>query len=231
LADKTILVVEDDATLQSVLLYNLTKEGYKVEQAFDGLQGLEKARNLKPDFIMLDVMMPKMNGFEICRVLRQEMNVPILILTAKDDEIDKVVGLDLGADDYMTKPFKIRELLARIRAILRRGELAVAKPADAGNLIKTDTIEIDTSRHTVTVRGRLLELTPKEFDLLAFFVRNTGMVFNREQLLEKVWGYGYAGDTRTVDVHVRWLREKIEQNPETPTHLITLRGVGYKFEV
>lgn len=231
MAEKTILIIEDDSTMQSMLAYNLIKEGYKVEQAVDGLLGLEKARSLKPDFILLDVMLPKMNGFEICRILRQEMAVPILILTAKDDEIDKVVGLDLGADDYLTKPFKMRELLARIRAILRRGELVIARQADSSTLVKTADIEIDTARHTVTVRGNPLELTPKEFDLLTFFVRNGGMVFNREQILERVWGYGYGGDTRTVDVHIRWLREKIEQNPETPVHLMTLRGVGYKFEV
>jgi len=231
LAEKTVLVVEDDSTLQSVLLYNLNKEGYRVEQALDGLDGLEKARSIKPDLLVLDVMLPKLNGFEICRTLRQEMAVPILILTAKDDEIDKVVGLDLGADDYMTKPFKIRELLARIRAILRRAEQAAIKPPDTGSLIKTDTMEIDIARHTVKVRGKQLELTPKEFDLLTLLIRNKGMVFNREQLLEKVWEYGYAGDTRTVDVHIRWLREKIEENPDNPAHLITLRGVGYKFEV
>ena len=231
MAEKTVLVVEDDSTLQSVLLYNLNKEGYRVEQALDGLDGLEKARSIKPDILVLDVMLPKMNGFEICRTLRQEMAVPILILTAKDDEIDKVVGLDLGADDYLTKPFKIRELLARIRAILRRAEQAAAKPPDTGNLIKTDTMEIDIGRHTVKVRGKQIELTPKEFDLLTLLIRNKGMVFNREQLLEKVWEYGYAGDTRTVDVHIRWLREKIEENPDNPVHLITLRGVGYKFEV
>jgi DNA-binding response OmpR family regulator len=231
LSDKTILVVEDDNTLQSMLAYNLTKEGYRVEQAFDGLEGIEKARSLKPDFMILDVMLPKMNGFEICRILRYELAMPILILTAKDDEIDKVVGLDLGADDYMTKPFKMRELLARIRAVLRRGDPAPTKPSPSDNLVKTHEIEIDISKHTVVVRGNQLLLTPKEFDLLTFFVRNVGMVFNREQLLEKVWGYGYAGDTRTVDVHMRWLREKIEQNPEQPAHLMTLRGVGYKFEV
>jgi two-component system OmpR family response regulator len=230
-SEKTILVVEDDSTLQSVLAYNLTKEGYKVEQAFDGLQGLEKARSLKPDFMILDVMLPKMNGFEICRILRPELSAPILILTAKDDEIDKVVGLDLGADDYLTKPFKMRELLARIREVLRRADPVTGKSIVSNNLVKADDIEIDIAKHSVTARGNLLELTPKEFDLLTFFARNIGMVFNREQILEKVWGYGYAGDTRTVDVHVRWLREKIETNPDQPIHLITLRGVGYKFEL
>jgi two-component system, OmpR family, response regulator len=228
--DKRILVVEDDPTLLSVLEYNLTKEGFGVIKAIDGVQGLEAARTQKPDFVILDVMLPKMNGFEVCRILRQEMTVPIFILTAKDDEIDKVVGLDLGADDYMTKPFKIRELMARIRAILRRSEMSDSRSSGADSLIKTGEIEIDAARHKATLKGSPLNLTPKEFELLSFLARNPGIVFNREHLLEKVWGYNYAGDTRTVDVHIRWLREKIENNPEEPKYLITLRGVGYKFE-
>lgn len=230
MAEKRILVIEDDATLLAVLKYNLLKEGYEVSTAVDGVQGLESARAQKPDFIILDVMLPRMNGFEVCRILRHEMTVPIFILTAKDDEIDKVVGLDLGADDYLTKPFKMRELLARIRAIFRRSEIRESSPAGSETLIKTTDLEIDTARHKVTLRGKSLELTPKEFELLSHLVRNPGIVFNREQLLEKVWGYDYPGDTRTVDVHIRWLREKIEKNSEEPKHLITLRGVGYKFE-
>lgn len=230
MAEKRILVIEDDATLLAVLKYNLLKEGYEVSTAVDGVQGLESARAQKPDFIILDVMLPRMNGFEVCRILRHEMTVPIFILTAKDDEIDKVVGLDLGADDYLTKPFKMRELLARIRAIFRRSDIRESSPAGSETLIKTTDLEIDTARHKVTLRGKSLELTPKEFELLSHLVRNPGIVFNREQLLEKVWGYDYPGDTRTVDVHIRWLREKIEKNSEEPKHLITLRGVGYKFE-
>ncbi len=198
--------------------------------AADGLQGLDMARKERPDLILLDVMLPKMNGFEVCRTVRNEMNVPILILTAKDDEVDKVVGLDLGADDYMTKPFKMRELLARIRAIFRRMELAVVQPVHTDSLIKAAGIEIDVARHKASLKGSNLELTPKEFELLAFLVRDKGIVFKREQLLEKVWGYDYTGDTRTVDVHIRWLREKIEDNPDNPKYLITLRGIGYKFE-
>jgi two-component system, OmpR family, response regulator len=229
-ADKRILVVEDDSTLLAMLKYNLIKEGYEVSTAADGVQGLESARIQKPDFIILDVMLPRMNGFEVCRILRQEMTVPIFILTAKDDEIDKVVGLDLGADDYLTKPFKMRELLARVRAIFRRAEIRQSSPPVSDTLIKTADLEIDPARHKVTLRGMSLELTPKEFELLSHLARNPGIVFNRDQLLEKVWGYDYPGDTRTVDVHIRWLREKIEQNPEEPKHLITLRGVGYKFE-
>jgi len=171
-----------------------------------------------------------MNGFEVCRVLRQSSYVPILILTAKDDEIDKVVGLDLGADDYITKPFKMRELLARIRAILRRSEITSSQNNDTETLIKINELEIDISRHKASFKGKTLDLTPKEFDLLTFLSKNRGIVFNREQLLEKVWGYDYPGDTRTVDVHVRWLRQKIENNPDNPTSLITIRGVGYRFE-
>jgi two-component system, OmpR family, response regulator len=227
---KKILTVEDDSTLLSVLEYNLTKEGYQVITSTDGLQGLELARNQKPDLVLLDVMLPGMNGFEVCRILRQEMSIPILILTAKDDEIDKVVGLDLGADDYLTKPFKVRELLARIRALFRRSEIVKTRTPDNESLIKTGELEIDVARHKVTLKGKPLELTPKEFELLSLLAKNKGIVFNREQLLEKVWGYDFPGDTRTVDVHVRWLRQKIEINPDNPEHLLTLRGIGYKFE-
>jgi two-component system OmpR family response regulator len=224
------LVVEDDQTLQEVLKYNLGKEGYNVVAAGDGVQALEVARSTPLDFVILDLMLPKMSGFEVCRIIRQEMGVPILILTAKEDEIDKIVGLDLGADDYMTKPFKMRELLSRIRAILRRSNLALLKAANSGTLIKINDIEIDVSRHKVTRRGAPLDLTPKEFELLTFLANNKGIVFDRERLLEKIWGYNYGGDTRTIDVHVSWLREKIEENPETPRLLLTVRGIGYKIE-
>ncbi len=231
----SILVVEDDKTLQDVLRYNLVKEGYKVVTASDGLQGLETARAEKPDLIILDLMLPKMDGLEVCRILRKDMIVPILMLTAKTEEIDKIVGLEVGADDYMTKPFSLRELLARIRAMLRRTEMAkqeVAKSeASEPSLIKAGDIEVDLSRHTVKNKGILVELNPKEFDLLVFLARNREQVFNRDTLLEKVWGYDYAGDTRTVDVHIRWLRQKIEDNPDQPLYLVTVRGVGYKFEV
>ena len=168
-----------------------------------------------------------MSGFEVCRILRKEMTVPILMLTARDDEIDKVTGLDFGADDYMTKPFSMRELLARIRAMMRRVEIQASTPDTS---IRFGNVEIDTSHHSVTKAGETLNLTPKEFDLLAFLASNKGLVFTRDQLLEKVWGYDYSGDTRTVDVHVRWLREKIEDNPDVPRNLITVRGVGYKLE-
>ncbi len=223
-----ILIVEDDANLLDTLKYNLRKEGYGVAIASDGEQAIEVARREKPDLIILDIMLPKMSGFEVCRILRKEMTVPILMLTAKADETDKIVGLEIGADDYMTKPFSMRELLARLRAILRRAKMVETQPEV--ELLKIGDIEVDIPRHRASISGRTLELTPKEFDLLALLARNKGLVFSREQLLEKVWGYDYAGDTRTVDVHIRWLRQKIEPEPENPRYLVTVRGAGYKLE-
>ena len=222
-----ILVVEDDPNILEALRYNLGKEGYDTFTAVDGVQALEAARASKPDLIILDIMLPKMSGFEVCRILRNEKAVPIIMLTARDDEIDKVTGLDLGADDYMTKPFSMRELMARIRAMLRRVEIQAVTP---GTPVKFGDLEIDILHHVITRAGITLNLSPKEFDLLVFLTTNKGLVFSRDQLLEKVWGYEYSGDTRTVDVHIRWLREKIEDNSEEPKHLITIRGVGYKFE-
>jgi DNA-binding response OmpR family regulator len=222
-----ILIVEDDPNILEVLKYNLGKEGYATLTAIDGVQALESARTSKPDLIVLDIMLPKMSGFEVCRILRKEMVIPIIMLTARDDEIDKVTGLDLGADDYMTKPFSIRELMARIRAMLRRVEILTVIPETP---LRFGDLEVDTLHHVITRAGNTLNLSPKEFDLLVFLTSNRGLVFSRDQLLEKVWGYDYSGDTRTVDVHIRWLREKIEDNSEEPKRLITIRGVGYKFE-
>jgi two-component system OmpR family response regulator len=225
-----ILIVEDDRNLLDTLKYNLRKEGYSVVTAVDGVEALEVARRDKPDFVILDIMLPKMSGFEVCRILRKEMTVPILMLTAKTEEVDKVVGLEIGADDYMTKPFSLRELLARVRAMLRRTKMIEVQPRAEEVLLKVGDIEVDIARHRASKGATTLELTPKEFDLLAFLARNRGFVFSRDQLLEKVWGYDFAGDTRTVDVHVRWLREKIEDNPNEPKLLVTVRGVGYKLE-
>jgi two-component system, OmpR family, response regulator len=229
-----ILVVEDDRNLLEVLKYNLAKEGYAVVTATDGIQALDVARSEKPDLIVLDIMLPKLDGFEVCRILRTEMTAPILMLTAKAEETDKVVGLELGADDYMTKPFSMREFLARVRAMLRRAEMmkvaASSVKETIPSLIKVGEIEIDLARHTVSRSDTLIDLSPKEFDLLGFLVKNKEQVFTRDQLLEKVWGYDYAGDTRTVDVHIRWLRQKIEVDPANPKHLLTVRGIGYKFE-
>ncbi|MBF8303675.1 MAG: DNA-binding response regulator [Dehalococcoidia bacterium] len=221
-----ILVVEDDHNLLDTLKYNLHKEGYDVVAAVDGAEALDIARSERPDLIILDLMLPKLSGFEVCRILRKEMTVPILMLTAKAEEIDKVVGLEIGADDYMTKPFSLRELLARVRAMLRRAKMAEIQPGVEGTLFKAGDIEVDVARHRASKGKAILELTPKEFDL----VKNKGFVFNRDQLLEKVWGYDYAGDTRTVDVHIRWLRQKIETDSGSPERLITVRGAGYKLE-
>ena len=226
-----VLVVEDDQTLSGVLKYNLSKEGYTVVSAFDGAQALEVARNEKPDIILLDLMLPKLDGLEVTRILRKESSVPILMLTAKSDEVDRVVGLELGADDYMAKPFSVRELMARVHAMLRRRQIMKNEPVagETSSTIKADSIMMDETRRTVLLKGEPLTLTHKEFDLLAFLIKNAGRVFKREQLLDKVWGFDFAGDTRTVDVHISWLRQKIEEDPQHPERLITLRGVGYKF--
>jgi len=229
-----ILVVEDDQTLLDVLKYNFSKEGYDVLTASDGVRALEIARSESPALVILDIMLPKLDGYEVCRILRREMTVPILMLTARTEELDKVVGLELGADDYMTKPFSMRELVARIRAMLRRAEMIKRQTAPAGEAasssFRAGDLDIDVARHRVSRSGHIIDLTPTEFALLTFLARNCGQVFSRDHLLEKVWGYDYAGDTRTVDVHVRWLRQKIEVDPGHPKHLLTVRGVGYKFE-
>jgi two-component system OmpR family response regulator len=221
-----ILVVEDDRTLQDVLRFNLTKEGYAVSQAFTGPEALEAARREKPELLILDVMLPELSGLEVLRILRGEMNMPVIMLTARSEEIDKVVGLEMGADDYVAKPFGMKELMARVKAHLRRG----APPQEAPRSMRVGALEIDVPRHTVSREGEALSLTPKEFELLSFLAQNKGLVFSREQLLEKVWGYDYAGDTRTVDVHIRWLRQKLEDDPGNPKYLITVRGAGYKVE-
>ncbi len=225
-----ILIVEDDRNLLDTIEYSLKNEGYNVATARDGARALDVARSEKPDLIILDLMLPELSGLEVCRILRREMNVPILMLTARTAEVDKVVGLELGADDYMTKPFSMRELLARLGALIRRADMS--RPVHGGEteLLKIGDLEIDTGRHRVTWKGSSLTLTAKEYDLLVFLARNKGFLFTREQLLDKVWGYDYAGDTRTVDVHIRWLRQKIEIEPSKPRTLITVRGAGYKLE-
>ena len=227
-----ILVVEDDATLRDVLKYNLEKEGYQIITAADGVKALEVARTEKPDLLALDVMLPQLDGFEVCRILRKEMSIPILMLTAKADIVDKVVGLELGADDYMTKPFNMREFLARVKAMLRRSELSSTTTTDinTAEILKSGTIEIDIRRHIAWKDKQVLELTLKEFELLAFLIKNKHQVFSRDYLLENIWGYQYTGDSRTVDVHIRWLRQKIEDDPSHPSRLVTVRGIGYKFE-
>jgi DNA-binding response OmpR family regulator len=225
---KKILVVDDEPTLVATLRYNLEREGYEVIDAADGESALSAALTGRPDLILLDLMLPGMDGLEVCRILRRDMAVPILMLTAKAEEIDKVVGLELGADDYVTKPFSMRELLARVRALLRR---AKTPPSVEVDVLQTGDLEVDLRRRRVLRDGQELSLKPKEFELLAFLVRNRDRVLTRDTLLNQIWGFNFAGDTsRTVDVHVRWLREKIEAEPAKPTRLITIRGVGYTFK-
>lgn len=231
-----ILVVDDEISLQETVSYSLTKEGYQVEVAGDGDAGLELARTLKPDLIILDVMLPGLDGFEVCRILRQETNTPVLMLTARDDEIDRVVGLEVGADDYLPKPFSMRELIARVKALLRRVRLIreeVGTSATEGGqpqVMAFGNLTIDTGRREVLLDGQVIALKPKEYELLSFMGSNKGRVFSRELILERVWGWGFVGDSRTVDVHVRWLREKIESVPDKPQRIITVRGAGYRFE-
>ena len=226
-AAKTVLVVEDEAALASTLSYNLRKNGFNVISASDGVEGLQIARRDNPDVIVLDLMLPRMDGLEVCRRLRADSDVPILMLTAKGEELDRVVGLEMGADDYLTKPFSMRELMARVRALLRRAGGRGAAGADSQRLAVGD-VQLDLRGRTAERAGEEIALKPKEFDLLFFMARNAGQVFTREQLLENVWGYEFFGGSRTVDVHMRWLREKLERDPGSPRHLLTVRGVGYK---
>ncbi|NMC15458.1 MAG: response regulator transcription factor [Chloroflexi bacterium] len=231
-----ILVVDDEISLQETLAYNLTREGYQVEVAGDGNQALHLARTSKPDLVILDVMLPGLDGFEVCRILRQEANIPVLMLTARDDEIDRVVGLEVGADDYLAKPFSMRELIARVKALLRRVRLiredivTEKQEAEQPKLITFYNLVIDLTRREVKLDGKVLPLKPKEYELLLFMGQQKGRVLTRELILERVWGWGFVGDSRTVDVHIRWLREKIEPNPEMPQRIITVRGAGYRFE-
>ena len=222
---RTILVVDDEKTLRETLADGLETEGYAVLQAADGREAVEVFRHRHPDLILLDLMLPEISGTEVCRIIRAESGVPILMLTAKSAEVDKVVGLELGADDYVTKPFSFRELLARVRALLRRSEAQAA--ATEVETIDLGQVKVDLAGRRLLRQGEALQVKPKAFDLLAFLLRNSGHVFTRDQLLEHVWGYDYAGETRTVDVHIHWLRGQIEQDPANPSLLETVRGVGY----
>lgn len=226
---REILLVEDDAVLMEGLKYSLGKEGYEVSIAADGFQALELVRKKLPSLIILDIMLPQLDGFEVCRTLRQEgLKVPILVLTAKTEEVDKVVGLELGADDYITKPFSLRELLARIRALLRRIEML--KEEKAEEVLYFGDLEINLTSRTAKQSGSPLKLSFREFELLSFLAKNRRRAVPRDILLEKVWGWDWIGDPRTVDVHIRWLREKIEPDSSNPQRIVTVRGVGYKFE-
>lgn len=232
-----ILVVEDEQTLQETLAYNLTRQGYEVETVGDGIKALDLARKTHPDLIILDIMLPGIDGFEVCRILRQEMTTPVLMLTARDDEIDRVVGLEVGADDYLTKPFSMRELLARVKAMLRRVRLmreefsqTASEVSVPSQLITFGNLVIDITRREVRLNDQVIPLKPKEYELLLFLAQHRGQVLSREFILERVWGWDYIGDSRTVDVHVRWLREKIEEQPAQPMRIVTVRGAGYRFE-
>ncbi len=224
----TILLVEDNTTLAETLRYNMEREGYGVLVASDGVQGLELARRERPDLVVLDIMLPRLDGFSVCRILRQESDVPIMMLTARQDEVDRVAGLELGADDYVSKPFSLGEMLARLRAIMRRSE---RQPRLGREVLEAGALRVDTSSRRAWREGQELALPQKEFDLLTCLIRNHGIALSRDLLLERVWGLDFVGDSRTVDVHIRWLREKIEPDPSRPRYIQTVRGVGYRFEV
>ena len=225
---RKILVVDDEKNIVDIVAFNLHKEGYEVVVARDGEKCLAAFEKEAPDLVILDIMMPKMDGFEVCRKIREKSQVPIIMLTARAEEVDKVLGLELGADDYVVKPFGVRELLARVKANLRRKNV----PADegAGIVMRFGVIEIDTGRYEVRRGGTSLELTHREYELIKFLATQNSQVFSREHLLERVWGYEYFGDVRTVDVTIRRLRAKVEENPESPKYILTKRGVGYYFK-
>lgn len=234
---KKVLVVDDEQAIIDVLVYNLKKEGYETLEANDGEKAVSIALSEKPDLMLLDIMLPKLDGLSVCKRVKNHLNIPILMLTAKDEEIDKIVGLELGADDYITKPFSVRELMARVKANLRKNEMSNVKKentvdvelqdAKKENTIKVNDLELDLDRFEVKVRGEIIDLTLREFEVLKFLAAQPGQVITRETLLEKVWGYEYYGDIRTVDVTVRRIREKIEKDTSSPKILITKRGVGY----
>jgi two-component system alkaline phosphatase synthesis response regulator PhoP len=236
-----VLVVDDEPTIRDTVAFNLQREGLEVALASTGIEAIERARTLEPDLVVLDIMLPGMDGFEVCRRIREHSTVPILLLSARGEEIDRVVGLEIGADDYLTKPFAMRELVARVRAMLRRARMVrvpqvVAHAAHAGTAtadidpaVVAGDIVIDVPRREASIGDRSLALKPKEFDLLLYFARHPGIVMTRDALLREVWGYDYPVDTRTVDVHIRWLRQKIENDPAVPSRIVTVRGHGYRF--
>ncbi|MDR1069126.1 MAG: response regulator transcription factor [Clostridiales Family XIII bacterium] len=226
---RKVLIIEDEKAISDIVKFNLTKEGFATDTAFDGKEGLDKALATDPDLVLLDVMLPSMDGFEVCRKLREKSNVPIIMLTAKEEEVDKVLGLELGADDYITKPFGLRELIARIKANIRRMQEPPAAETNSAGIQDFGSLAIDMDRYEVRKKGVALELTLREFELLKYLAEREDKVFSREQLLEDVWGYEYYGDIRTVDVTVRRLREKLEDDPGNPKYIMTKRGVGYYF--
>ena len=229
---KTVLIVEDEENLLAPLRYNLEREGYRVVTATDGAEGLESARLESPDLVILDIMLPTMDGIQVCRILRSESGVPILMLTAKGEELDKVLGLEMGADDYMTKPFSMRELVARVKAMLRRAELspASANGRTGGGVITSGDLRIDVEARKASLSGVPVKLKPKEFDLLTLFASHPGKAFTRDDILDGIWGGKENIDRRTVDVHVRWIRQKLGEGDGSPRRIITIRGHGYRFE-
>ena len=223
-----ILIIEDEENILEAVKYTLTQEGYDVFTSVDGEDGLEKAQEIKPDLVLLDVMLPKMDGFEVCRILRKDLEMPVFMISAKAEEIDRVVGLEMGADDYITKPFSMRELVVRVRNSLRRA--ALNPQVDELEILKFGELEIHLTSHMAIVSGEEVSMKPKEFDLLYLLALHKGRAFTRDQILQRLWDDEYIGDVRTVDVHVRWIREKIEINPSRPEKLVTIRGVGYRFD-
>lgn len=231
--DATILIVEDEQNINDILVFTFNKEGYKTMSAYDGVKGLEMALNEKPDLVLLDVMLPGMDGYEVCRKIREKSQVPIIMLTAREDEVDKVLGLEMGADDYITKPYSVRELTARVKANLRRTAFTIKEleidTANETNTITSGDLVINIERYEVSKNGEVVDITLREFELLKFLAMQPDKIFTREKLLENVWGYEYYGDVRTVDVTVRRLREKIEDDPSMPKYILTKRGLGYYF--
>lgn len=224
----TVLVVEDEKSLREPLVFLLEKEGFTVYSAEDGPSALEQFAKVSPDIILLDLMLPGMSGIDVCRDIRNRSTVPIIMLTAKDGEVDKVVGLEIGADDYITKPYSTRELLARMKAVLRRG--ATTRVVSASSVLEAGPVRLDAERHKVSVNGASVSLPLKEFELLEYFMENVNRVLTRGQIIDRVWGSNYYGDTKTLDVHVKRIRAKIEADPANPVLLVTVRGLGYKFE-
>jgi two-component system response regulator RegX3 len=228
--DATILVVEDEDSFVDALTVGLRREGFRVQVARDGAQALELFDVVRPDLVLLDVMLPKVSGIDVCREIRSKSRVPIIMVTAKGSEIDTVVGLEVGADDYVTKPYRLRELVARIRAVLRRTPVDGPSPVLSGDAVEIGDVSLDPERHEVRIRGEHVQLPLKEFELLGLLLDNAGRVLTRETLIDRVWGPDYVGDTKTLDVHIKRLRSKVETDPSHPTRIVTIRGLGYKYE-
>ncbi len=230
MAQTKILLVEDEEAFIDALTVGLAREGFDLVVARDGAEALDRFDAVAPDLVLLDLMLPKVSGIDVCRELRSRSDVPIIMVTAKSSEVDTVVGLEVGADDYITKPYRLRELVARMRAVLRRRTLVGVPDLDAPDVVEVGDVVLDHDRHEVRVRDALVNLPLKEFELLAVLLENAGRVLPRERLIDRVWGHDYVGDTKTLDVHIKRLRAKVEEDPGSPTRIITIRGLGYKFE-